>query len=245
MQRSIDELIENIVHSLPSGSEEFIAELDEMRKIINGVFQRSSMGKKISDFTEDDVRKWRWEEFNSSSTDPAETLAVITQVFKIVTGGLVLRFTQLLSILLFWRSKKDLLAQISTGEGKTWVGVSLAVMKVLYQGSIDIITSSNLLASRDAQEKENVSVYAMFDITVGHNSDDDVEKRKSVYANADVIYGSLTSFQRDYLLDTFFNKNITGGRKRKNLMVDEIDSMMLDKGELNNEIYDRNLTFIN
>lgn len=229
-QRTIDEVVEIIINSLPDGSEETIVELKALRDIVNGIPQRTSMGKKISNFTEDDIRKWRREVF-TTSTDPAETLAVIGRAFYHVSDGSVLRNTNMFSILRFWRNKKDILAQIGTGEGKTWIGVSLGVMKTLYGEYADIITSSNLLAIRDAEAKDNRGVFALFDVNVGHNCSEDIEDRKSVYANAQVIYGSLGSFQRDYLLDTFFNKNITGGKRRRNVIIDEVDSMLLDKGK--------------
>lgn len=228
-QRTIDEVVEIIINSLPDGSEETIVELKAIRDIINGIPQRTSMGKKISDFTEADIKKWRNEVF-TISTDPAETVAVIGRAFSHAQPGSVLRNTNMFSILRFWRSKKDILAQIGTGEGKTWIGVSLGIMKVLYGGHADIITSSNLLAIRDAEAKDSNAVFELFNVSVGHNCSEDVEDRKSVYKKANVIYGSLSSFQRDFLLDTFFNKNITGGRERINVIVDEVDSMLLDKG---------------
>lgn len=234
-QRHINELIAMITNGLNAEtSSETIKELEEIKKLVDGLFDRTcgAMYKQIKNFSEAEVKYWRRNIFKLS-TDPVEALAVIVRAFQIVTKGLTLRYAQLLSILLFWRTKKPLLSQISTGEGKSWIAVTFSAMKVLYGQRVDIITSSNLLATRDAIDEKNNKVFGMLGISVGHNCDDDTESRTAVYANKDVIYGSLGNFQRDFLLDKFYDKNITAGRKRSNVIVDEIDCMLLDKGLMN------------
>ncbi|CAO1318605.1 unnamed protein product [Diamesa serratosioi] len=127
------------------------------------------------------------------------------------------------------------MAQISTGEGKTFIAVACAIVKVMYGEKIDIITSSPVLAKRDALAEDNLTVFKTFNITAGHNCDEDVEKRKAVYSSVDVIYGSLSGFQRDYLLEEFYDKKVLGDRRYENVIIDEVDSMLLDKN--NNILY--------
>ena len=75
----------------------------------------------------------------------------------------------------------------------------------------------------------------MFGVSVGHICSENIDQRIQVFNNCDVIYGDLSSFQRDYLLDRFYGKNILGNRKFENVIVDEVDSMLLDNG--NNMLY--------
>jgi golgin subfamily B member 1 len=194
-------------------------------------FKTKESSKLIKSFNISDIKSWHKNEFNRSSTEKLETLAVIVRGFELITTY-PLRNTQILSVLLFCKTNEPLFLQIGTGEGKTWLIIAFAIMKVLYGEKVDIITSSNLLASRDAFDKINIKIYDLFGVSVGENCNEDDENRKSTYATKDVIYGSLSNFQRDYLLDKFYGKNITAGRKHQTVIVDEVDSMLLDKGNL-------------
>jgi preprotein translocase subunit SecA len=125
------------------------------------------------------------------------------------------------------------LAQVSTGEGKSLIVVAASIIKVLCGEKVDIITSSPVLAKRDAEE--NRDIYNLFGVSVSHNCSEDIEKRKEAYSNNQVVYGDLSNFQRDYLLDRFYGRNILGDRNFENVIIDEVDSMLLDKG--NNMLY--------
>uniref|UniRef100_A0A914UYQ2 Chloroplast protein-transporting ATPase n=1 Tax=Plectus sambesii TaxID=2011161 RepID=A0A914UYQ2_9BILA len=149
-----------------------------------------------------------------------------------------LRDTQKLVILASLKNQRGLLSQVSTGEGKTLIIMSIAIIKCMLGEQVDIITSCSVLARRDAESappKGNSDIYKLFGIAVGHNCVEDAEKRAHVYNTCDVVYGDLSSFQRDYLLDTFYGKNILGRHRRLNVIVDEVDSMLLDNG--NNMLY--------
>ena len=152
--------------------------------------------------------------------------------------GFSLRDTQKLVVMLTLMNKKNLLAQVATGEGKSLIIATLCIIKCLYGEKMDIVTSSSVLAKRDAESeppKSNIDLYALFDVRVGHICSEDIDQRIQVFNNCDVIYGDLSSFQRDYLLDRFYGKNILGTRIFKNVIVDEVDSMLLDNG--NNMLY--------
>ncbi|PAV69759.1 hypothetical protein WR25_22867 isoform H [Diploscapter pachys] len=75
----------------------------------------------------------------------------------------------------------------------------------------------------------------MFNMKVGHNCSESLTERTDAYGRNQVLYGEITNFQRDYLLDRFYGKNIMGDRKFESVIVDEVDSMLLDKG--NNVLY--------
>ncbi|VDL72941.1 unnamed protein product [Nippostrongylus brasiliensis] len=140
-----------------------------------------------------------------------------------------LRDTQKVAVLSAVRNPKNLLSQVNTGEGKSYIILALAVMRIKLgvNETVDIITSSSVLAKRDAEHMSDL--YEAFGIKVSHNCDEDVEKRKDAY-KCGVVYGDITRFERDYLLHHFYKRNVLGSRKRCNVIVDEVDSMLLDNG---------------
>lgn len=228
-ERTIEQLVE-IVKNGTNTTPEMIKELDEYKNIILKLdaMKCEKMNKKFVDFTKDDITKWVKEIFDKKSTPKMDLLAVIARVFDLIIDK-SLRKTSLLSILLFINNKTGMMAQISTGEGKTFIAVASAIVKVMYGEKIDIITSSPVLAKRDALAGDNLLAFKTFNITAGHNCDEDVDKRKAVYSSVDVIYGSLSGFQRDHLLEEFYDKKVLGDRRYENVIIDEVDSMLLDK----------------
>jgi hypothetical protein len=121
---------------------------------------------------------------------------------------------------------------VSTGEGKSLIVVTLNILKVLCSEVVDVITSSAVLAVRDALEYK--SIYSEFGISVAHNGTESTDDLAAVY-RANVVYGDVSAFQRDFLLDRFYGRNIRGSRSFQTVVVDEVDSMLLDKG--NNVLY--------
>lgn len=144
-----------------------------------------------------------------------------------------LRNTQIISIVTMLKNTNNTLAQVSTGEGKSLIVVVLSIIKALLKNKVNVITSSTVLAKRDAEAYKEVFKYCGID--VGHNCSEDLEERKKVYSSCQVVYGELGNFQRDYLLDRIYNKNIRGDCAFDVVIVDEVDSMLLDKG--NNVLY--------
>ena len=209
--------------------EEMEAEVQKTRQF-ESVFAQLSE-KRICTFTEEDISQWS-SCFRSIGEAPtmAEIICVIDCAIKLCFK-INLRSTQILSIVIFLQANKiGVLEQISTGEGKSLIIVTLAIYKSLVERQmVDIITSSPVLAERDA--KENEKLYGLFNIVVAHNNVDAIHKRKEVYTNSHVIYGDIGCFQRDLLLDTFYNDgNGIASREIGYVIVDEVDSMLIDKG---------------
>ena len=139
------------------------------------------------------------------------------------------RDTQWTSILLFLLAEnKGLLEQVSTGEGKSLITTIMATIKALYGNKVDIITSSYVLAERDAAE--NRDIYELFEVSAGHNCSNETGERNTSYKDKQVVYGEIGMFQRDLLLDSIYDTSIRGGRKFDCIIVDEVDSMVLDNG---------------
>ncbi|KAL6723220.1 hypothetical protein Aduo_018248 [Ancylostoma duodenale] len=159
-------------------------------------------------------------------------VAILKQIDEVLfkKRKLRLRDTQKVAVLSAAKNEKNLLSQVNTGEGKSYIIVALAILRIKtgrYHETVDIITSSSVLAQRDAEHMKDI--YESFNITVSHNCDEDLDKRKNAY-KSDVVYGDITRFERDHLLHNFYKRNILGSRTRCNVIVDEVDSMLLDNG---------------
>ncbi|KAE9547305.1 hypothetical protein FO519_009483, partial [Halicephalobus sp. NKZ332] len=93
-------------------------------------------------------------------------------------GGIRLRDTQKMAIVYAVENGKNLLSQVNTGEGKSYIVAAIAIIraKVSKYKFVDIITSSPVLAQRDATEMRDI--YEAMGLSVNHNCDEDTEKRK-------------------------------------------------------------------
>ncbi|CAB5393723.1 unnamed protein product [Rhizophagus irregularis] len=150
-----------------------------------------------------------------------------------------LRITQVLAILLFVSpNEQGRLLQISTGEGKTTICAMLASIKVLQGENVDIITSSPILAKRDAEERE--SFYKILGISCGSNEGEDyslsivdgrngiqLETNKNCYFK-NIVYGNVSEFQFDWLKHEYKKIGTKGNRGFGVVIVDEVDTMIID-----------------
>ena len=75
---------------------------------------------------------------------------------------------QILAVLLLMGKKNNegRLAQILTGEGKSLIIAMLAALKVLEGKKVDVVTSSEVLAERDAQYSKFLSFFKLLDVSV-------------------------------------------------------------------------------
>ena len=187
--------------------------------------------------------------------DPKEIYLTINEIIAIINEvtnrvcHYYLNDTQILSLLnfIFKKDDKGRIAEIKTGEGKTRIIVSLASIHVILGHKVDIVTSSEVLAKRDAEDKTNKDIYSRLGITVGHCIDDNEDTNdkkygkknnnknlfqsgKSCYIDkVDVIYGDTHHFQADYLKDNYLMQKTRNNREFDVIIVDEIDSMFIDE----------------
>jgi hypothetical protein len=89
---------------------------------------------------------------------------------------------------------------------------------------VDIITTSDILAQRDAEEFE--SFYKIFNLAVGHNCcDSNIIPNYNVH----IMYGTVNHFAGDLLRSTFYlQTEIRSERAYDAVIVDEVDSMFID-----------------
>lgn len=145
-----------------------------------------------------------------------------------------LRPTQLISLYILITKKKNLgrIIQVLTGEGKTCIIIGLAIYHVLKNHKVDIVTSNEVLAKRDSEDTKHKQLYDLFNIKIGHcitNEEDTNEEKECYINNVDVIYGDTHNFQADFLKENYYSKNIKKGRREDIIIVDEVDSMLVDE----------------
>ena len=219
--------------------------LSELRKIYDSVLTRF---ESVSELLPDsgvikawDVKKvgdWATKVIEVQLTQESfpEILAVMMQANKLDTGNL-LRGVQIISIAsLMTSTDKGLILQISTGEGKSTITAISAAIKALFGEKVDVITSSPILAERDVEER--MRFFSMLKISSSFNptlssksgkinpSNIDAHKREAY--RCQVVYGDASSFQGDLVKDMLFGSNIREGRGFGTVIVDEVDSMLID-----------------
>jgi preprotein translocase subunit SecA len=158
------------------------------------------------------------------------TIALMDRVWNLLEG-FRLRNTQILAALIFFHNQNNQgrLCQIQTGEGKTIIVALLAVIRALQGHKVDVITSNPLLAADGV--KETKKFYSVFGLTVSTNNvgEESGDQDKIGYT-ADILYGTISNFQFDYLKDTFEGFNLRSDREFGQVILDEVDSMLVDNG---------------
>lgn len=200
--------------------------IEKTRYCFNSKSKSGISNKRINQYLAQDILNWRKSEItikliNKENFLP-EAMAVIDRALEIITNGHRIRNVQLASIFLILTSPKNrgLLLQIKTGEGKSNIVAAIAIIKALQFQFVDILSSSIVLAKRDAEEKKNF--YKLFDLTCSN-----AEETKSY--NENIIYGDTLSFEGDIIKMDFhgyFSRNPE--REFRCLIIDEADSTGLD-----------------
>ncbi|CAF1318119.1 unnamed protein product, partial [Rotaria sp. Silwood1] len=190
------------------------------------------IGKPINHWNECDVGKWSaYYKQNSNQNSEQSRYELICVVKRAIflhntKQQFEPRATQILSLLLMLNASEAniaRLAQIKTGEGKSVIIAMFAAIKALNGNKVDIVTTSPLLAKRDAENKNRF--YTMLNLTVAENSG--MSSTKPCYTN-DIVYGSVNDFQFDILKDEYSLLGTRCQRKFDIAIVDEVDSMLID-----------------
>ena len=177
-ERSLDELLECVIDLNRNNSK--ISEYAEngLKNDILAIMDLSEIkldqhSKVISKWQKEDISKWvrkvKLEQKCNSSKYIYESVAIMSRA-NYILYKYAPRFTQIITVLLMIKTGDNgLLMQVATGEGKSLIVSMLAVIKCLQGHTVDIVTSSPILAKRDAIEMK--PFYEMFDITVADNND--------------------------------------------------------------------------
>ena len=133
---------------------------------------------------------------------------------------------QLISLLLLSKELpngiKGVYCKINTGEGKSTIIQFFSAYKVLLGKKVDIISSSPLLAQRDAEDEDKLPFFETLDITVGFLKEEDTDY------NLDILYGDSTSFSADILKQDYEFIQTRKDRGYDVVIIDEVDNMCID-----------------
>lgn len=123
---------------------------------------------------------------------------------------------------------KGMIAEMKTGEGKTFVATLAAYLNALEGKGVHIVTVNDYLAKRDSEWMGEV--YKGLGLSVGcilHNMND--AERKEAYA-FDITYGTNNEFGFDYLRDNMkFRLDDMVQKNFNYAIVDEVDSILIDE----------------
>nr|XP_046237205.1 protein translocase subunit SecA-like [Scatophagus argus] len=137
------------------------------------------------------------------------------------------RLTQMVSWCIMALSNTGRLIQVGTGEGKSCIVAMFAAFRAMRGQTVDIMSSSSVLAERDLEDWKRF--YEALKISVSCNTNKNDKDSKKCY-ECQVVYGTVEEFAGDWLRHNFQRRNIFGQRTFQCAIVDEVDSLMLDKG---------------
>lgn len=125
-------------------------------------------------------------------------------------GGLVLSYSNV--------------AEIKTGEGKTFIATIPAYIQALTGHQIHVVTANDYLAQRDSELVKNI--FQRLGLTVGCNC---FEDKKEQYSR-NIIYGTSHNFGFDFLRDrSAFSLEDILIKERFFAIIDEADSILIDE----------------
>lgn len=129
------------------------------------------------------------------------------------------------------------IAQVKTGEGKSFVISILATVLAEFGRTIDIVTSTSELARRDYENQKKY--YELFGVSSGVlerniNEKDSLRSETGEQFNIDslknqIVYSTNSTFEFVFLHGIFLKKPLRD-RPYDVIIVDEIDNMLLDQG---------------
>ncbi|MCK5850625.1 MAG: preprotein translocase subunit SecA, partial [Kiritimatiellae bacterium] len=121
------------------------------------------------------------------------------------------------------------ITEMATGEGKTLVATMPLYLNALTGKSVQLVTTNDYLARRDAQWMGRVFEY--LGLTIGCIQDQmDPAERRQEYSR-DITYGTNSQFGFDYLRDNgmAYDRESQVQRDHYYAIIDEVDSILIDE----------------
>ena len=140
------------------------------------------------------------------------------------------------------------IAEMKTGEGKTFVAALPSYLNALTGKGVHVVTVNDYLAKRDSEQIGRV--HRFLGLTVGlivHGINNN--ERRRAYAS-DITYGTNNEFGFDYLRDNMVKRKQDLVQREHNFaIVDEVDSILIDEartpliisgqGDKSTDLYER------
>ncbi|WP_185861242.1 preprotein translocase subunit SecA [Blattabacterium cuenoti] len=122
------------------------------------------------------------------------------------------------------------IAEMATGEGKTFVATLSAYLNALPGRGVHIVTVNNYLSKRDTSWMAPLMEFHGLKVDcIDNYLSSDVYMRKKAY-QADITYGTNNEFGFDYLRDNMASsKEELVQRELNYAIIDEIDSVLIDE----------------
>jgi preprotein translocase subunit SecA len=153
-----------------------------------------------------------------------EVYAAVREAFK-RTLGVRLFDVQLMGGIVLHEGD---IAEMKTGEGKTFVAVQPLYLNGLTGSGVHLVTVNDYLAKRDAEWTR--PVYEKLGATVGFIQNMMPFAERRVAYGCDVTYGTNSEFGFDYLRDNMaVTLDGTVQRSHAYAIVDEVDSILIDE----------------
>ena len=195
----------------------------EIGTIFSSTINDVNIDSQVKFWDKIDILKW-----SKTAKDKTleEKIAVAMRANQIDSGHM-LRYTQIISLIILLNNVKGKgkLVQIATGEGKYTITEMLASIKALSGETVDVVTSSSILAIRDQELKRGY--FDLLGLSSSNNIGNSGNEEKECYKSK-IVYGDAGSFQGDILRHEFKGYNIRGERGFGAIIVDEVDSMLVD-----------------
>ncbi|GMQ63129.1 preprotein translocase subunit SecA [Vallitalea maricola] len=120
------------------------------------------------------------------------------------------------------------IAEMKTGEGKTYVAPFAAYLNALEGKGVHVVTVNDYLAKRDAENIGRIHEFLGLTVGVIVNGIDNEERREAY--NCDITYGTNNEFGFDYLRDNMviYKKEMVQ-RDLNFVVIDEVDSVLIDE----------------
>jgi preprotein translocase subunit SecA len=165
-----------------------------------------------------------------SVDDQAKLIALARDAIRRALGILPYN-TQVLTVIALLRAKtalKGRISQVKTGEGKSTIVAMIAGILGVQKRLVDIISSARPLAVRDLEKYK--AYYELLNLDVSHVCTD---RPNTTHFDAPILYGTNYDFEFSLLRDGLLNTNLRTNRLSDVAIVDEVDDLLIDQGNMN------------